>query len=347
MLVRLIALFILLGGLVSLLMVSGGVAATPPESIAEVDRPHRSGRRPSRQLLSQVLNIDEPHMKVRGRFSLHNLRPLAGELRLDEVAGDPRRAMRRFLDHFPQYQRILQRVDITDLKVRDLKVEVGLKEINFWAARVGIPGGHWQRVTGHIGEEGWWVRSGPLRLDRIPMHNQRLQILAPVGFKALNAAGDRKQGAFRVTDGFVRSAEAGVLEASGELKSWDGRHKIRADYRFTGERMRLTALPLILERYPIVESIFEFLNHTGTFPLDVVDLDAVSGNGRVRPGRLFADHIKLTAPVRRLTGSADLTWLPEPAVVRVDLTGRDGEALEKRFQARYLLGSGRVEKSTP
>ncbi|MBF0427263.1 MAG: hypothetical protein HQL66_15730, partial [Magnetococcales bacterium] len=186
----------------SLLILLLGSTATmaassfPPPAEDPACRPATAVRvpftpRPRGELLEQILNSDEPTMRMRGKLIIHALAPMQVELLLDSFQGDPQRiaALLALWTRQPVMKGIS--LPIHDLRLEGVVARLAGKGFDVQIDRAALPEGSVEKIHLLRDEKGRWeltVAAG--NLPRLPAGIPGLPPLRDLSFSSLQATGN-------------------------------------------------------------------------------------------------------------------------------------------------------------
>ncbi|GAB0056836.1 hypothetical protein SIID45300_01151 [Candidatus Magnetaquicoccaceae bacterium FCR-1] len=266
---------------------------------------------PPRELLGQIVNIDRPEFKAKGRIALHRLNPLAGQLILSESRGDPEWIFKTITPWNPRLAAFLKELKIEDLALTETDLLLDGPRIDWKVAEMAIPEGRVEQLI-HRQEEGglWNLSARNLRLERLPKGLQGVVVsLAPgaMGFDRLEASGDRERGSGHATGVFGQGWRMTRLEGSGEVTGRDGQGRpSRGGFTWKGSGVRAPGLASAAKKVPELAELLRFAgrNPGSKEPVDLGKIDLrVESDGQ---GLFTIKKIDLNAPWIQLAGDGAL-----------------------------------------
>ncbi|MBF0626842.1 MAG: hypothetical protein HQL91_01335 [Magnetococcales bacterium] len=235
---------------------------------------------PPRELFAQVVNIDRPDFKAKGKIALHRLRPLAGQLMLSEAHGDPEWIYTTIAPWNGGLVAMLRQLKIETLTLADADLLLDGPKINLSLAQAVIPEGRIDQVAYQKEEAGvWQVATAALRLERLPKGLDGLVmplLSGAVGLDRLEASGDRERGKGWASGVFGPGWRVARLEGAGEVTGRnEAGHPVRGVFTWNASGTRMPGLRGAAGQIP---ELAELLRFAGRDPrsADPVDLGKVA-----------------------------------------------------------------------
>ncbi|MBF0165566.1 MAG: hypothetical protein HQM01_13880 [Magnetococcales bacterium] len=266
---------------------------------------------PPRELLGQIVNIDRPEFKAKGRIALHRLNPLAGQLILSESKGDPEWIFKTIAPWNPRLASFLKGLKIEDLALTETDLLLDGAKIDWKVAEIAIPEGRVEQVVYQQEEGGLWnLAAQTLRLERLPKGLQGVVVsLTPgaMGFDRLQASGDRERGSGHATGVFGQGWRVARLEGSGEVTGRDAQGRPnRGGFTWKGSGTRAPGLATAAKKVP---ELAELLRFAGRDPGSKEPVELGKITLRVESdglGLFTLQKIQLDAPWIQLAGDGAL-----------------------------------------
>lgn len=129
-------------------------------------------------LLAQVIRVERPNLKAQGKFTLRSVSPLAGELVLDTLDGDPKE-LKGVLGLLGSWAgQLAETLDTDHLTVTGLQVVVAAGVSTLRLQRLSTPEGWLEEGRGErMAPDQWHFKARQARFERLPV---RLRGVGPL-----------------------------------------------------------------------------------------------------------------------------------------------------------------------
>ncbi|MEO5345976.1 MAG: hypothetical protein H7834_06320 [Magnetococcus sp. YQC-9] len=325
---------------IATLVLFGLLAATPVAAEAPATPPPR-------ELLGQIVNIDRPDFKAKGKIALHRLQPLAGQLILNDAKGDPEWIFKTIAPWNPRLSTLLQEMKIEELALTETDLLLDGPKIDWKVAKVAIPEGQMAGVVYQQGEGGvWQLSTRTLQLERLPAGLRGMVIaLAPgaMGFDRLEAAGDRDRGSGWATGVFGQGWRVARLDGTGEVTGRDAQGRPnRGGFTWNASGTRA---PTLVQAAKKVPELAELLRFGGRDPASKEPIDLgkvvlkVESNGQ---GVFAIRKIQVDAPWIQLSGDGTLEMKGGAGGhdrLRLNLLAKRPDGTQKKFKTTIPLAT--------
>ncbi|MGN7611043.1 hypothetical protein ACQZV8_03050 [Magnetococcales bacterium HHB-1] len=108
------------------------------------------------ELLVKYFNVDQLHLKVRGKVTLHTLSPLNMDIYFDQAEGNPIRLARMLSSWSDLPKEIAEQLPFKIIKLHQLSALVNAEGMNLRVKKMTIPNGHFEDVSLNIHQNRSW-----------------------------------------------------------------------------------------------------------------------------------------------------------------------------------------------
>ncbi|MBF0342163.1 MAG: hypothetical protein HQL95_14555 [Magnetococcales bacterium] len=301
---------------------------------------------PHNELLGQIVNIDRPDFKARGKITLHRLQPLAGQLLLSEAKGDPEWIIKTIHPWNPRLAALLRQMQIQELTLEEADLLLDGPSIVLKLLKAGIPEGELRQIDYQQGEGGGWrVTTGSLRLDRLPQGLNGLVLplsSGGLGYERLEAEGDRDKGSGWLTGLALQGWRVARLEGAGEVTGRNSQgYPQRGAFTWKASGTRAPGLAGAAGRVP---ELAELLRFAGRNPASAEPVELGKVTMRVESdgsGNFLIRNLVVDAPWIHLRGEGVLEIRngEDKNRLRLNLLAKTPQGREKRFKATIPLSA--------
>lgn len=266
-------------------------------------------------ILVQEFTINQLGLRARGEVSIQSMTPFAGEVRLAEASGNPRKILALLSGWVDLPEGIAEQVLVQDIVVKELVLGFGAPDLNLRAASVSFDGGLLENISAQSAEDGSRTLTVErLHADRMPVRIEGLPIVHDLGVEQARIVTHDMR--IELTAGSLTAEGSEVKELYLEMDSPN------ADPANKGESFTVRAATATLD----VERLWNLALHWPTMMASLrktmaeAGVDAVglrlAGHGRLQdiafagalPSRKEGEQ-KKDFPAFSVSGAADLALM--------------------------------------